>query len=142
MQISIKLRERIGQLIEAKYSKIKKDIERRKKELEDKTVLKEIIKLGANKLAVRLLDIKAEIRLVEKSIADICEANSHWIASQLKNGGDIPGTRIDRLVEERFANSELAKKQDDLKDLRDSLIEELWLTDQPDTLRDIVSKML
>lgn len=138
--VTVKLREKAEQILLNKYERHVKAVTQQHERLEEKVKKEVLIDLGIDKLFQKYKSLQEKGEELKDEIKS--RSGSSYVSSSDLESGEIDGGKVDKEVEKRMKSDiDIDKELDRLENLRDQLLEDLWLAVQPDDVKKTLSKM-
>ncbi|MCK4351832.1 hypothetical protein KAW65_00300 [candidate division WOR-3 bacterium] len=141
--VTVKLREKAEKILLSKYERAVAKLKKEHRELTNELKKKLISEWGIDSLVKELVKLRERAKVLEDQIRE--KLGSHYGYNDWENWkcSDFHGDKLEKEVEAR-AKSKINLEQEEqrLKELKEDLLEELWLAGQPDEVKDVLSKMV
>ena len=138
--VTVKLREKAEKILLSRYERTLRELQKRHDDLEKKHKKNVLKDLGLDKLTQRYKTLKEECEVIEEEVQK--RAGRGYYSHSNIESGEVDGSKIQKEVNKRIkAELDLESEQKALQSLKDDLLEDLWLVDQTDEVKDILSKM-
>ena len=138
--VTVKLREKAEKILLSKYDRKLRKVEQKHDALQEKTKKQVTADLGLDKLLQKLKKEKEKCEDLEQEIIII--AGASYVSKSAIESGEVSGRKIDKEVRKRTKSKlDFSKEKERLENLKDKLLEELWLAGQSDEVKQILSRM-
>ncbi len=140
--VTVKLREKAEKILLSKYDRAVAKVKKEHRELIEKLEKKVISEWGLDKLVTELVKLMEKAKALEEEISAKLGYSYGYSAWEDWNRGNFQGKKLEEEVKARAEfKIDLGHEEQRLQELKDELLEELWLAGQSDDVRKILSQM-